>query len=292
MALTNFAPEVWAARILMTLEEESVYESLLNRNYEGDAAGAKTVRINTVSSDITVVDYTKNTDLTAPQLPDDTQQLLNIDQQKAFHVYLDDIDRVQSNSNLMGEYARKAGIAIAQTKDTFASTTLNAGVPAGNQITVTAPETGGTQTETQQTTTGTNMFQALVNVLEKVEEANISASATKWMVMSPYWNKIARKWFLANPTQLFVPATAEEMLRSGSIGSFYGFEMRVSNRTPQVQSQDAILIGTSDACTYADQIQEIEAMRHNLRFGDVLRGLYVYGAKVTDDTQLFRVAKA
>lgn len=292
MALDNMAPEVWAARILMTLEAESVYEGLLNRNYEADASGANKVRINTITSDIVVSDYTKNTDLTAAQLPDDSQQEMNLDQQKYFHLFLDDIDRVQSNSNLMGEYARKAGIAIAQTKDTFASTTLSAGVKAANQVTAAVPSAGATQTAAEITTTGTNLFHALIDVLEKVETANISAEAMKWMVLTPFWQKIARRWFLDNPTELFVPATAEEMLRSGTMGTFYGFSMRVSNRAPQVKSTDAILIGTSDAATYADQIQQIEGMRSTTRFGDVMRGLYVYGAKVTDDDQLFRIEKA
>ena len=59
-----FLNEVWATRLLMDLEAESVYKQRGNQNYRQDASNAKEVHIGKMTADITVSDYTKNTDIT------------------------------------------------------------------------------------------------------------------------------------------------------------------------------------------------------------------------------------
>ena len=66
MAVTTFIPELWSARLLYALEKSHVATNLVNRNYEGVIAKqGDTVHINSIGA-ITVKDYTKNTDIAAP----------------------------------------------------------------------------------------------------------------------------------------------------------------------------------------------------------------------------------
>ena len=67
MAVTSFIPEVWNARLLNALRADLVYTNLFNRNYEGEIRQAgDTVHINTIT-DITIKDYTRNTDIDNPE---------------------------------------------------------------------------------------------------------------------------------------------------------------------------------------------------------------------------------
>ena len=128
MAVNHFNPTVWSARLFQALEKQSIFIGLCNRDWEADASGAETVKINTITDDITVTTYSKNTDFAAvPQVMTSGEQELDLDQQKYFNVYLDDIDRIQSKPDLMDEYLRKAAIAIAKVVDSYIYTTISAG---------------------------------------------------------------------------------------------------------------------------------------------------------------------
>jgi hypothetical protein len=67
LALNEFIPEIWSAKTLVALEKQHVFASLCNRDYDGEIAHmGDTVRITGIG-DITVSDYTKDTDIAAPQ---------------------------------------------------------------------------------------------------------------------------------------------------------------------------------------------------------------------------------
>ena len=55
MAL-SFLNEVWATRLLMDLEAESVFKARGNQNYQSDASNAKQVHIGKMTTDISVSD--------------------------------------------------------------------------------------------------------------------------------------------------------------------------------------------------------------------------------------------
>lgn len=67
MAITTFIPTIWSARLLAHLDNSHVATSFVNRNYEGEiTAQGDRVKINSIG-DITIGDYTKNTDMADPE---------------------------------------------------------------------------------------------------------------------------------------------------------------------------------------------------------------------------------
>ena len=135
MAL-SFLNEVWATRLLMDLEAESVYKARGNMNYQSDAHNAKQVHIGKMTTDINVSDYAVNTDITAPEVLTDSDTILALSNQKYFHFYVDSVDMAQQKPNIMSDAMRKAAIAIAQTMDTTVSAAVNSGVKAANKVTM------------------------------------------------------------------------------------------------------------------------------------------------------------
>src|SRR4051812_11886381 len=122
MAITNFIPEVWSAQVLSVLYKNLVYAGTpcVNRDYEGEiSAYGDTVHIISVG-DPTIVDYTKDTDLNVETLSD-SEQLLTIDQAKAFAFEVDDIDMRQSRAGgaLMTEAANRAAFGLRDKADQY-----------------------------------------------------------------------------------------------------------------------------------------------------------------------------
>ena len=80
MSIQNFIPTIWSARLLNHLDKSHVYLNLLNRDYEGEIKNfGDTVKINQVG-DVSIKDYTKGTDIDAPEDITGEQQELKIDQ--------------------------------------------------------------------------------------------------------------------------------------------------------------------------------------------------------------------
>ncbi len=131
----NFIPTVWAARLLVALENSLVYAQALivNRDYEGEIRqSGDTVKVATIG-DITVGNYTKDTDIANPQILTDAEQSLVIDQSKYFNFYVDQISKAQQNVNAMDQAMRNAGFALRDVADKFVAS-AHVNVPVENTI--------------------------------------------------------------------------------------------------------------------------------------------------------------
>ena len=283
MAIDNFIPTVWSARLIQALTKNTVFASLMNRNWEPVArTGARTVRIGAVTTDITVGDYTKNTDISDPQVLDDTTQDLVLDQQKYFNFYVDDIDRFQSVPDLMSEAMRLSAVKIGDVIDLYAEGIIRGGVVSNNRI-----------TNTTAFGSVTDGYFASVNALKlAMDEANIPTDRERFLVVPPKFISNLTKYIADKGVSgnLFAPATTEETLRNGFAGRYLGFRLYVSNNVHTTTGNTAsatCLAGTMDGATFAEQISEINAYRPEKRFGDAVKGLYVYAGKVINPAQLY-----
>ena len=75
----------------------------------------------------------------------------------------------------------------------------------------------------------------------------------------------------------------EDRLQNGLIGRAAGFNILRSNNVAKTSAgvSSKIIAGHSNAWTLAEQINQVEAYRPQLRFADAVKGLHLYGAKVT-----------
>ena len=74
---------------------------------------------------------------------------------------------------------------------------------------------------------------------------------------------------------------------NGEAGEAAGFTILKSNNVPNTAgSAYRIIAGHRIATTYAEQVLDVQAYRPEQLFGDAVKGLHVYGAKVVRDTSL------
>ena len=267
----------------MAIDRINVFSALANRNWQPDAMkGGNTVKIGTLTTDINVVDYTVNSDLANAQLLTDETQDLVLDQQKAFHFYLDDVNAFQSTPDIMTEAMRKSAVKISETMDSYMANIFKAGITGARLITKAddfADVADGYMPEIRQ-------------LRRKMKDANIGKDMPLFLVVPPFFMEKLDEYLTtvgANGS-LFVAAAMDDSFRNGYSGMLNGFRLIESTALADGASGTKRLIaGTMEAVTYASQIEKIEAYRPDKRFGDAMKGLYVYGAKVVDSNQLFGI---
>lgn len=270
MGVTNFFPEIWATGILKERDKVMIAAKHCTKEYEGliKQRGDR-VKILTVG-DVTSYAYTRNADINAPDQLNDEAQWLDIDQAKYCHVALDDVDKVQANEALMAEAQRKLGIKMADDVDQFIFG-LHSQIAAGQTIDAYTVNI-----------TSANVINHLATIRQKFKEANVPNSETIYLEVAP---AIYTKFVLA---RIAKDTDNSSTIDQGEVAKrLYGIEIHESNNIVLSSSRYKCLARTKAAIAYASQLTETVAYRPERRFGDAIKSLQVWGAKIIRPKELF-----
>ena len=276
MAITNFIPEVWSAKLLTALEKSLVYAAagVVNRDYEGEISQyGDTVHITNLV-DPTIGSYTAHTDITIEDV-DDATQALTITQSPYFAFEVDDIEKRQARGTVLDEQARRAAYLLRDKADQYVAGLMATGVDAGNIL-------------AEATVTAATAYETLVDLGTTLTEDNVPFEG-RWAIVTPKFYGLLLK------DDRFVAAGDEAgaaTRANGVVGSAAGLSIRVSNNPPDGPGAGAgklLIAGTSIATTYAEQIAKVESFKMEKRFNEAIKGLHLYGAKVVGPTALAAV---
>lgn len=269
MATTkNFVPQIWAAKILRTLEDNLVAKKICNREYEGEIKQAGDTVKFTGLADPTISTYSGTVNYEELQ---DASAILNIDQQKYFAFKVSDIEKAQENVDKKGSQAERAAYKLKETADSY----------------VMGFYTQANQVVTGASVTSANIISLLAQASQKLQEQNVPEN-DMWMVIPP-WVKI--KLQLAGITFQINNGI------NGTGGMAWtkelGFDVFVTNQVVNLGTvaapQSQCMAGAYNAIIYADQIVETEALRLESTFADAVRGLHVYGGRVLRPNELVKI---
>ena len=255
MAVTNFIQSIWSKKIQDDLELKCKLVDNCLREYEGDCKYAASVKILGVGEP-TIGAYDGTKDINIEEMSD-RGQMLNIDQANYFAFYVDDVNQAQSVPGLKEEYQRKAVHGLAVARDTYIAT-LIAGA---------ANKTPGVELTEEGTKEGVDA------AIVALRERNFDEDGV--IEMTPaFYNKFKNNLITLSTNN-------PELIRKGVVGMYDGFECIMSNnlKTPcDIRGKKAI--------AFAGQINEVEALRAEKRFKDIVRGLDTFGAKVIDEARI------
>ena len=253
MAVTNFIQTIWSKKIQDDLELKCKLVDNCLRDYEGDCKYAQSVKILGVGEP-TIGDYT-GADIDIEEMSD-RGQMLTIDQAKYFAFYVDDVNKAQSVPGLAEEYQRKAVHGLAVARDTYVATLIQG---ATNKTTVTMTEEGFKK----------GVDEAIVALRERNfdEDGVIEITPAGYNLFKNHLITLSTN----NP----------EYIKKGLVGMYDNMEVIMSNnlKTPGcVRGKKAI--------AFAGQINEVEALRAEKKFKDIVRGLDTFGAKIIDENRI------
>ena len=277
MTVANIVPDLWAQALLRNLNEATVAGSLCNRDYEGEVRRrGDSVKITSITQP-TIGSYTSYSDITWEDI-DDATRTLAIDQQNYFAFELDDVDRAQvaNDGNLMAEAMYEASFGLRDTFDTYVFTAMGSGASSSS------PDH---QVAEQTISTASDAYELLVDMSVLLDEANVPTGG-RWVAVTPSFHGLLLK------DSRFVSSGDERaagVRYNGMVGSAAGLDIVKSNNLPDGAGSGAgkaIIAGYRGATTVAEQITSVEAVRRENRFSDGVKGLHVYGVKVTRPTGL------
>jgi hypothetical protein len=264
MAVTHFQREIWSKNIQDSLELKCKLVDNCLRTYEGDCEHAKTVRILGVGEP-TIREYEHNgTGITVDNM-DDTSQLLPIDQANYFAFYVDDIDQAQSMPGLKEEYQRKAVHGLAVARDSFVAGLIK---NATNATTATAK-------------TAEAVKAAIDEAIVALRERNFDEEGV--IEITPAVYNVFKNHLITLSTD------NPEYIKKGKVGVYDDFDVIMSNNLAKDGDYAYCDIRGKKAIAFAGQINEVEALRSERRFKDIIRGLDTFGAKTIDEARIQQI---
>ena len=261
MAVTNFIQSIWSKKIQDDLELKCKLVDNCTRNYEGDVKHAQSVKILGVGEP-TIRAYDNGTPITVEEMSD-RGQMLTIDQANYFAFYVDDVDQAQSVPGLAEEYQRKAVHGLAVKRDAYIASLIK-GVTSNV------------------TTASGNTVEA---VKEAIDEAIVALRERNFDEEGVI--EITPAVYNVFKNQLITLSTNNpEYIKKGIVGVYDDFNVVMSNGLAKDSGHAYCCIRGKKAIAFAGQINEVEAMRSESYFKDLVRGLDTFGAKVIDEARI------
>lgn len=260
MAVTHFIQTIWSKKIQDELELKTKLVENCLREYEGDCKHAQSVKILGVGEP-TIGAYDGTKDITIEDM-NDKSQLLTIDQANYFAFYVDDVDQAQSVPGLPEKYQEKAVHGLAVARDTYVANLIKGATNA---------------------TTATNLTQeavkaAIDNAIVALRERNFDEEGV--IEITPAVYNVFKNELITLSTD------NPKYIKKGIVGVYDDFEVCMSNNMAKDGSYAYCCVRGKKAIAFAGQINEVEALRAEKRFKDIIRGLDTFGAKVIDEARI------
>ena len=287
-----FLPKIYSKKVLNFFRKASVVEAITNTDYAGEiAAFGDSVRI-IKEPVISVSDYTRGSDTTQTKLTDQELTLV-VDSAKAFKFIVDDIETNMSHVNFKEVATSSAAYALRDSYDAAVIAAMFSGVSTSSPDHVLgADASAATQTMGQHQGgsnsidllgsdgTGTDPLDVMSFMAKLLDEQSVPEEG-RWFVAPPsFYNELAQ----SGSKLLSVDFNAGQgSIRNGlvSSGKLRGFDMYKSNNVAAASTATGkILAGHISSTATAQTIISTEVLRDPTSFGDIVRGLHVYGAKV------------
>ena len=284
-----FLPSVYSKKVLNFFRKSSVVEAITNTDYSGEiTAFGDSVKI-IKEPVITVYQYERGADVTATKLTDQETSLV-VDTANAFKFIVDDIETSMSHVNFKEVAASSAAYALRDAFDEGVIATMFAGVSASSPNHILGSDSA--------TDLAAGTFDGTGNLdigfgTDEHDPLDIMAYMARLLDEQDIPEE--GRWFLAPPSfyeQLGQSSSklmsvdfnaGQGSIRNGlvSSGKLRGFDMYKSNNiAAPSNAAGQILCGHISSTATAQTITSTEVIRDPDSFGDICRGLHVYGAKV------------
>jgi len=287
-----FLPSVYSKKVMNFFRKASVIEAITNTDYAGEISSfGDSVKI-IKEPVISVSDYTRNSDTTETRLTDQEITLV-VDSAKAFKFIVDDIESNMSHVNFKEMASSSAAYALKDSYDAAVLATMFAGCSASSPNHILGSDSAvdlaaGTFDGTGGLDIGFGSgehdpLDLMGRMSRLLDEQNVPEEG-RWFVASPDFYEVLGQ---SSSKLLSVDYNGGQgSIRNGlvSSGKLRGFEMYKSNNIAATSNAAGkCMAGHMSSTATANTILSTEVLRDPTSFGDIVRGLHVYGAKVLRD---------
>jgi hypothetical protein len=275
----NFIPEIWSGKLIENFYDATVLSAISNTDYEGEIRQyGDTVNIRTMP-ELTIRDYEKGMTLTVEN-PDKAKLQLLIDKGEYFAAVEDDVDRIQADVNLMDAWSKDASEKMKIKIDQRVLTDILPDIAALNKGATAGRISGDIDLGTTAAPIAidkTNVIDLVVNMGTVLDESN-SPEQDRFLIIPAKMAGYIKRSDLKDAS---ITGDASTPLRNGRLGMIDRFTIYVSHNLSVTTGKFSIIGGHKMGLTFASQMTNMETIRSETTFGNIIRGLQVYGYKVT-----------
>lgn len=298
-----FIPNLWADKLLVKFYEQTMLTQVTNTDYEGQfKSKGDSIRIRK-TPDINIRPYEVGMNLQY-EVPTPDYIDMQIDQGFYFGVKVSDVLQYQADRDLMNMFTDEAAkqMKIAIEEEVFYNAFITAGPHASNEgANAGLKSLGynlGTDTAPINESDPNNVLHAILRMSAVMDEQNVPQDG-RFVIISPFDRHLLLQ---TNIAATFFSGDSTTMQRTGKVGMLDRMTVYVSPLLPRAEAgknyvkantatsegaslSDAkdrrlIVAGTKHAMSFAASIEKTEPMRDPTDFGDLVRGLSIYGRKV------------
>lgn len=298
-----FIPTLWSGKLLAKFYQNTILSEVTNTDYEGELKNqGDTIRIRLAPS-ISISDYTAGQSLSY-EVPTPIFQDMQVNKGKYFGVQVNDVLAYQSDMNLMNMFTEDAAkqLKISIENEVFFNSFVTEG-PALKNMGATAGAISasynlGTDVSPIDQANAANILNAILRMSSTLDEQNVPEDG-RFLLITPYDRHLLMQ---SNIAQAYFTGDQSSTIRTGKIGMLDRFTVYVTNLLPRGAAGKALVPGLSDpstgaavtnakarrlmvagtkhASSFAMTVNKTEPLRNQTDFGDIVRGLAVYGRKV------------
>lgn len=275
MSVLSFQPKLWASAIEVPFKDALVFgqQGITDTRFQPMLrSGGRSVTINAIGA-AEVRKHDRNVDLTYDDISTTDMELV-MDQEWYFGFRVSDVDKVQATGDFQSTATEEHAHKLAAEVDGYLAQSLakDAGTKLGNKAIFDGADfyrPGDKQT------TAWDALRQVVTELNK----NSAPTSNRWVVVGP---EFAGALLADRRVTEADKAGTDLVARNGLIAELdiLGLNVYQTNAIPTTAGRETIIAGVPGAMVSAMQLYEIEALRNQDRFGDIVRGLEVAGAKV------------
>jgi len=284
-----FLPEIYSKKVLNFFRKASVVEAISNTDYAGEISGfGDTVKIIN-EPEITVYQYERGADVTKTVLTD-AETTLIVDTANAFKFIVDDIESQMSHVNFKEVATSSAAYSLRDAFDEGVLAKMFAGVSSSSPDHIIGSDSATADATMSHATnsvdllgsdgTGVDALDLMARMARLLDDQNVPEEGRYFVAPPSFYEELSQ----SGSKLLSVDFNAGQgSIRNGlvSSGKLRGFSMYKSNNIADTSNATGkVLAGHMSAVSSAQTITSTEVIRDPDSFGDIVRGLHVYGAKV------------
>lgn len=273
MSVAVFKPELWSRTILNELDVLTGLRKHSDYSFAGEIKYGTKLHI-TESGTTTIKDYVQGQDIDIENYSGD-EVILEITEQKYFAKYYDDVDTTQSIKGVMENDMKQSAKELKLEADRFVAKKLKTEVEAGNIA----------KSTTAITPKKANTVEAVEEGLVALYENNVDPSTEIWGEVSPKFYSEFRQYLTELATNNL------ELMKKGIIGKYNNVNVCIENLLPKDEAGTTRynFLRTGKAFAFAEQIDQIKAVEKERGFGDIVKGLYVFGGTVVRPKEIYSI---
>jgi hypothetical protein len=298
----SFIPTLWSGKLNAKFYQNTMLSEVTNTTWEGELKNqGDTVRIRTAPT-ISISEYEVGNNLSY-EVPTPIFTDMQINKGLYFGVQVSDVLGYQSDMDLMNMFTEDAAkqLKIKMEDEVFFNSFVTEGPAAANEGAtagaISAAYNLGTDTTPVDQATPENVLNAILRMSSVLDEQNVPEDG-RWLIMTPFDRHLLMQ---SNIAQAYFTGDQTSIVRSGKIGMLDRFTVYVSNLLPRGAAGKALvsgltdtstggtvsnakvrrtmIAGTKDAVGFAMTVNKTEPLRNQTDFGDIVRGLAIYGRK-------------